>query len=86
MAFESRRHKAIRKMIAQKMNVSRPFVTHEGKMIYPVNGYLLTAEQILELDSRNELTSWGIRDLAKRVEEEQRTNTEPSRADWRSQN
>jgi hypothetical protein len=63
-------------MIAQKMNVSPAFVTHEGKMIYPVNGYLLTVDQILELDSRNELTSWGIRDLAKRVDEEQRTKLE----------
>jgi hypothetical protein len=34
-------------------------------MVYPINGYLLTVEQILEL------TSWGIRDLTKRVEEEQ---------------
>jgi hypothetical protein len=79
MPYESRLHKAIRKMIAQKMNISRAFVTHEGKMVYPVNGYLLTVEQILELDSRNELTSWGIRDLAKRVEEEQRTKQEALR-------
>jgi len=39
-------------------------------MIGNVNGYNLTAEQILELDSKNELTSWGIREYAKRYEEE----------------
>ena len=76
MAFESKLHKAIRKMIAQKMNVSHAFVTHEGKMVHPVNGYLLTTEQILDLDSRNELTSWGIRDFAKRLEQEQREKHE----------
>ena len=58
-------------MIAQKMKVSRAFVTYEGKRVYPINGYLLTIEQILELDSRYALTSWGIQDLARRVVEEQ---------------
>ena len=76
MPYESKLHKAIRKMIAQKMSISRAFVTHEGKMVYPVNGYILTVEQILELDSRNKLTSWGIHDLATRAEEEQRTKRE----------
>ncbi len=70
MAYESRLHKAIRKIIAQKMNVSEAFVTHEGKMVFPINNYLLTGAQILELDSKNELTSWGIREFAKTIEEE----------------
>jgi hypothetical protein len=65
--FESRIHRAIRKMIAQKINVASGFVRHDGKMVYPVNGYLLTTEQILELDSKNELTSWGIRELSDRL-------------------
>jgi hypothetical protein len=54
-------------MIAQKMNVGNPFVRRDGKMIYPVNGYLLTTEQILELDSKDELTSWGVRELSDRL-------------------
>ena len=69
MAYESRLHKAIRKMIVQKISVSSAFVTHEGKMVFPINNYLLTAEQILELDSKNELTGWGIREFAERFEE-----------------
>ena len=68
MPHETRLHKVVRKMVAQKMDVSRPFVTHKGDMVYPVNGYLLTVPQILELDSKNELTSWGIRDFAKQFE------------------
>jgi len=55
-------------MVAQKLDVSRPFVTNKGDMVYPVNGYLLTVPQILELDSKNELTSWGIRDFTKQLE------------------
>jgi hypothetical protein len=69
MAFESELHKALRKIIAQRMNVSRAFVTHDGKMVYPVIGYLLTTEQILELDAKNELTSWGIREYAMRCDD-----------------
>jgi hypothetical protein len=68
MPYESPLRKAVRKMIAQKMDVSRPFMTHKGDMVYPVNGYLLTVPQILELDSKNELTSWGIRDFARQFE------------------
>jgi hypothetical protein len=68
MPLESRLHKVVRKMVDQKLDVSRPFVTHNGDMFYPVNGYLLTVPQILELDSKNELTSWGIRDFAKQLE------------------
>src|SRR5713226_6770950 len=70
--YESRFHRAIRKMIAQRMSVGHTFVTHEGKMVHPVNGYLLTTEQILELDATNELTSWGIREFAERLEKEAR--------------
>jgi hypothetical protein len=65
--YESRIHRAIRKMIAQKMTVGNAIVRHDGKMVYPVNGYLLTTEQILDLDSKNELTSWGIRELSDRL-------------------
>jgi hypothetical protein len=65
--YESPVHRAVRKMIAQKMRIGRPFVTHEGKMVYPVNDYLLTTEQILELDSKRELTSWGIREYAEQL-------------------
>jgi len=65
-------------MIAQKMNVSSAFVTHEGKMVFPVSGFLLTADQILELDSKNELTSWGIREFARRFEEKQASVREQS--------
>jgi len=54
-SLESRLHKAIRKMIGQKMCVSAAFVTHEGKMVHPVDGYLLTTGQILELDSKTSL-------------------------------
>ena len=70
--YETPIHRAIRKMIAQKMNVGHAFVTHEGKMVHPVNGYLLTTEQILELDSKHELTSWGIREFAEQVAKEAR--------------
>jgi hypothetical protein len=66
-------NRAIRKMIAMKMNVGNAMVMHDGKMVHPVNGYLLTSEQILELDSKNELTSWGIRDFAERFDKEART-------------
>src|SRR5713226_7446411 len=65
--YESNLHRAVRKMIAQRMSVGHTFVTHEGKMVHPVNGYLLTTEQILELDARNELTSWGIREFAEKL-------------------
>jgi len=63
--YESRLHRAVRKMVERKMHV-QSFVTYEGQMICNVNGYNLTAKQILELDSKNGLTSWGIREYAKR--------------------
>ena len=44
-------------MIAQQMNVSRAFVKSEGSLMHAVNGHLLTAEQVLELDSKKELTN-----------------------------
>jgi len=52
-------------MVERKMHV-RTFVTYEGQMIFNVNGYNLTAEQILELASKNGLTSWSIPEYAKR--------------------
>jgi hypothetical protein len=67
--YESRLHKAVREMIERKMTV-RTFVTHDGKMISNVNGYNLTVEQILELDSKGNLTSWGIAEFARKYEEE----------------
>jgi hypothetical protein len=70
--FESPLDKAVRKMIAQRMNVSRAFVTSDGSLVHAVNGYLLTTEQIVELDSKNELTSWGVREYALRFDEERR--------------
>jgi len=66
--FESKLHGAIRRMIARNIHVSKPFVTSEGTMVLSVNGYLLTAKQILELSAKNQLTSWGIRDCANRSE------------------
>lgn len=72
--YESNLHRAIRKMIARRMSVGQSFVTHDGKTVHPVNGYLLSTEQILELDSKNELTSWGIRELAEKVGKEARPN------------
>lgn len=74
MAFGSNFHKALRKMIWRRLTVSAPFVTHEGTMVRSVNGCLLTNSQILELDSKNELTSWGIREFAKRFEEEHKAS------------
>jgi len=59
-------------MIALKMSVGHSFVRRDGKMVHPVNGYLLTTEQILELDSKNELTSWGIREFAEKIGKEAR--------------
>jgi hypothetical protein len=70
--YEHPINRAIRKMIAMKMSVGKALVRHDGKMVHPVNGYLLTSEQILELDSKNELTSWGIRELAERLDKEGR--------------
>jgi hypothetical protein len=70
--FEYPINRVIRKMIAMKMNVGKALVRHDGKMVHPVNGYLLTSEQILELDSKNELTSWGIREFAERLDKEAR--------------
>lgn len=57
--YETQIHKAVRKMIERKMTVNT-FVTHDGQMIRNVNGYNLTAEQILDLDSKGELTAWGL--------------------------
>jgi hypothetical protein len=74
MAYKSRLHKAVQNMVAQKLAVSRPFVTNKGDMVYPVNGYLLTVPQILELDSKNELTSWGIQGFAKQLESNSATS------------
>jgi hypothetical protein len=63
--YQSRLQAAVRKMIKRKMTV-RCFVTHDGKMIHNVNGYNLTGEQILELDSKRQLTAWGIAEFARR--------------------
>jgi hypothetical protein len=70
--YESNLQRAIRKIKAQRMSVGDTFVRHDGVMVYPVNGYLLTTEQILELDSKNELTSWGIREFAEKLGKEAR--------------
>jgi hypothetical protein len=67
--FESRFHRAVRKMIERKMSI-HTFVTHEGKMIHNVDGrYNLSAEYILELDSRDELTSFGVAEYARKHDE-----------------
>ncbi len=62
--YESRLHSAIRRMIERKMTVNS-FVTHDGRMIHNVNGYNLTADQVLELDSKNQVTPWGIVEYVK---------------------
>jgi hypothetical protein len=63
--YQSGLQAAVRKMIKRKMTVTT-FVTHDGKMIHNVNGYNLTGEQILELDSKGQLTAWGISDFSRR--------------------
>lgn len=67
---EFRVHKAIRRMIEQEMTV-RPFVTKEGTLIHYVDGYPLTAEQILELDEKYDLTHIAVAEYAMRQQEEQ---------------
>ena len=57
--------KLVRKLIERKMDVGQIFVRHDGKQVLNVNGYMLTVEQLQELDDSNELTSWGITEFAK---------------------
>jgi hypothetical protein len=64
--YESNFHRAIRKIKAQGMSVGDSFMRHDGIAVHPVNGFLLTTEQIVELDSKNQLTSWGIREFGAR--------------------
>jgi hypothetical protein len=62
--YESRLHRAVRRAIAQRIRIGKPFMRHDGQMVYPVGRYLLTGRQLVDLDSRGELTSWGIREFA----------------------
>jgi hypothetical protein len=68
--FEFPIQRAVRRMVDRNMLV-RTFVTHEGRMIRHVNGYNLTADQILRLDSNGELTSEGIETFARKWAEQQ---------------
>ena len=54
---------AVQKLLDQKMSLT-PFVTDQGKMIYCVGGYNLTAAEVLDLDSRGKLNLAGIEELA----------------------
>jgi hypothetical protein len=62
--YQSRLQATVRKMINRKMTVTS-LITREGKMIHHINGYILTGEQILELDSAGRLTPWGIVEFAR---------------------
>jgi hypothetical protein len=67
--YESQLHSAVRKMIEHTMNVEN-WLTPEGKLVHTVNGYNVTAEQLLKLDSEGELTAWGITEFAREYEKE----------------
>jgi hypothetical protein len=63
---ESESHRLVRKMTALKMNVGPAFIGFNGKESLSVNGYVLTVEQLLEIERTAELTCWGITDYLAR--------------------
>jgi hypothetical protein len=61
--------KASRNMIAQGMRVASG-ATHDGKMFLIVNGYRLTEEETLDLQSQRKLTTWDIREYDEKTTSE----------------
>jgi hypothetical protein len=53
----------IKKMKALNMNV-RPFMPEQGKVIVDINGYQLTPQELIVLDSENKITASDIEDYA----------------------
>jgi hypothetical protein len=66
--FEYPIQRAVR-MAAERGMFVHVFVTSYGKMIHHIEGYNLTTEQVLHLDSTNQLTIEGIRSFAVGFEE-----------------
>jgi hypothetical protein len=66
--FEYPIQRAVR-MAAERGMFVCAFVTSDGKIIHHIDGYNLTAEQVLQLDSNNELTPEGVRRFAFEYEE-----------------
>jgi hypothetical protein len=64
---ESEAHRLFRKLTDLKMRVGETYIRQDGKQVMTVNGYVLTVEQLRELERRNELSSWGIREFAERL-------------------
>jgi hypothetical protein len=60
---ESEANRLFRKMTGLKMSVGRVFINEDGMQSLNVNGYTLTVEQLLEIESQAELTSWGVTDF-----------------------
>jgi hypothetical protein len=64
---ESEAHGLFRKLTDFKMRVGEIYIRQDGKQVLTVNGYILTVEQLRELERRNELSGWGIREFAERL-------------------
>ena len=56
--------KAVESLRNAGLSVSLPHQTANGEMFFEIEGYLLTAAQILELFDKNELARAGIRKSA----------------------
>jgi hypothetical protein len=54
------------KMSSLKMTVGKPSTSADGKQFLTVNGYTLTVQQLLEIESTRELTSWGVTDYVEK--------------------
>jgi hypothetical protein len=62
--FESDIDKSLRSLRNQGVLIGDTIVSAEGKFIYSIGGFLLTAEQILMLRSQERLTLAGIREFS----------------------
>jgi hypothetical protein len=56
-------NRIIEKMKTLEMKV-RPFMPEPGKVIVDINGYQLTPQELIALDSENKITSSDIEDYA----------------------
>ena len=55
----------VRILTERKMDVGQTYVRRDGTHVLSVNGFMLTVDQLREMENANELTSWGITEFAK---------------------
>jgi hypothetical protein len=59
--------KAVRLLRLQGVHVGLPIQKADGEMVFAVDDFIFTADQILELLDKNELNRQGIHSLAKTI-------------------